>query len=92
MADKSSEKQSGEIAVSIDYLADEHSAPIVTSTGRGSLAKLIKSTALRYGVSVKHLPELAKRLVKEDVNNEIPEETYQQVADLLVAEENLKKK
>ncbi|MEM6712175.1 MAG: EscU/YscU/HrcU family type III secretion system export apparatus switch protein [Pseudomonadota bacterium] len=70
------------IAVALRY-ADDDAAPIVVASGRGSLAERIVAAAEEAGVSIDENPLLASALENVPVDEPIPEELYQAVAEVI---------
>ena len=71
------------VAVALRYDGEAMGAPQVVSAGRGELARKIKKMARRHGIpTVRNVP-LARALVDLDVDQEIPAEFYEPVAELL---------
>ena len=58
-------------------------APQVVASGRGALAEKIVETAREAGVHVMEDPDLLELLAKVPVGDEIPEQLYQAVAEVL---------
>jgi len=61
----------------------EDGAPRVIAKGSGINAEAIISVANESGVYVHQSPELVNLLMQVDLDNEIPPELYQVVAELL---------
>ena len=61
----------------------EDGAPRVIAKGRGINADAMISVANESGVYVHQSPELVNLLMQVDLDNEIPPELYQVVAELL---------
>jgi flagellar biosynthesis protein len=68
-------------AVALEY--GKHAAPVVTATGRGTLAAQIVTEANAQGVPVMRDPELAARLANLPLGASIPREVYVAVAVVL---------
>ncbi len=84
------------IAVAIKYDKDSGGAPEVVAKGNRVWAEKILEAARRYGVPVVRNVPLAQALDKLEVGDEIPEELYEAVAEVLnfvysLAEEQKKK-
>jgi flagellar biosynthesis protein len=71
------------IAVALEYEIGRDSAPRVTATGRGAIAEKIIATAKEHGVAIEGNPLLAEALSGVDVDQEIPEELYRAVAEVI---------
>lgn len=61
----------------------EDGAPRVVAKGSGVSAEAIISLARESGVYVHQSPELVSLLMQVDLDNEIPPELYQAVAEIL---------
>jgi flagellar biosynthetic protein FlhB len=71
------------IAVAIKYDQDEDQAPKVVAKGMRIHAEKIKELAKQYGVPILRNVPLAQALNKLDVGDEIPEDLYEAVAEVL---------
>lgn len=71
------------IAVAIRYRSDEMHAPTIISCGKGITAQKIKQMARRYDIPIVHNIELARALVEVGLEQEIPEEFFEPVAEVL---------
>ena len=71
------------IAVALRYDKDDGGAPEVLAKGQRIHAEKILDAARRYGVPVVRNVPLAQALNKLDVGDEIPEELYEAVAEVL---------
>ncbi|MGL4240400.1 MAG: EscU/YscU/HrcU family type III secretion system export apparatus switch protein [Beijerinckiaceae bacterium] len=70
-----------QIAVALEY--DYAGAPRVTAKGRGEVAKNILALAREHGVAVEENPVLAEALSQVELDEQIPEELYRAVAEVL---------
>ncbi len=70
-------------AAVLKYNTDE-SAPKVVALGKGEIAEKILETAQNNNVPVYENPELAHILNTLSIGDEIPEELYEIVAEILV--------
>lgn len=70
-------------AVALKYVPDERQAPVITAKGKGYVAEEILKKAREYGVPVQQDPSLVEVLSKLDIDQEIPAELYQLVAEIL---------
>jgi len=61
----------------------EDGAPRVVAKGSGITAEAIISLATESGIYVHQSPELVNLLMQVDLDNEIPPELYQAVAEIL---------
>lgn len=73
--------QSKSLAVALQYAAP--SAPRVTAIGRGELARKIIEVGTASGVAISENPELAMALSNVEIDDEIPENLYRAVAEVL---------
>ncbi|WP_456384413.1 EscU/YscU/HrcU family type III secretion system export apparatus switch protein [Desulfolithobacter sp.] len=80
--DKSSRKKS-EKAVALLYDQEKSAAPQVVASGSGLVAQKIIQTARDAGVFIREDPDLVELLANVPVGEEIPEELYRTVADIL---------
>lgn len=71
-----------EVAVALAYRSGE-SAPQVVAKGRGLIAETIISEARTHGIYVHESPELVSLLMQVDLDQHIPPQLYQAVAELL---------
>ena len=71
-----------EIAVALAYRPGE-SAPQVVAKGRGLIAEAIINEARTHAVYVHQSPELVSLLMQVDIDQHIPPQIYQAVAELL---------
>ena len=71
------------IAVALRYEEGEGSAPIVVASGKGSLAERILAAAHDAGVAIEENPMLASALEKAPLDEPIPQELYQAVAEVI---------
>jgi len=70
-------------AVALDYARSAGGAPRVVAKGRGELAERIVELAAEHGVPLETNADLAELLGACDVGDEIPDELYVVVAELL---------
>ncbi|NMO96137.1 EscU/YscU/HrcU family type III secretion system export apparatus switch protein [Paenibacillus lemnae] len=70
-------------AVALKYSPGESEAPIVTAKGQGRLAETILERAKANGVPVQEDAALVEVLSKLDLDQQIPPELYQLVAEVL---------
>lgn len=71
------------IAVAIKYDKEKGKAPRVVAKGHRVHAEKIKELAKQYGVPILRNVPLAQALVKLEIDEEIPEELYEAVAEVL---------
>ncbi len=73
-----------EFAIAIQYDADTMHAPRVVAKGQGYLAMKIREIAIEHGVPILERKPLARALYKlVDIGQEIPEQFYSAVAEIL---------
>ncbi|MCL2425532.1 MAG: flagellar biosynthesis protein FlhB [Oscillospiraceae bacterium] len=73
-------------AVALAYKADEQKAPSVLAKGQDYVAHKIREVAIEHGIQIVENPVLAQSLFATcEINDEIPEDLYQEVADILVS-------
>lgn len=79
-------------AVALKYDQDKNDAPVVVAKGQGYIALKIKEMAASNGVHIVENKPLARSLYSMvAIGQEIPEELYQAVAEILAYVYNLKK-
>jgi len=72
-------------AVALAYKEKEHTAPTVLAKGQDYIAQKIREAAMEHGIQIVENPSLAQSLFAMcEVGDEIPDELYQAVADVLV--------
>ena len=72
-------------AIALKYDEEISSAPVVIAKGQDYIARKIKEIALEYNVQIVENPPLAQSLYAMcEVDDEIPADFYQAVADILV--------
>lgn len=69
------------VAVALEY--DGAAAPRVTAKGRGEVADRIVETARAHGVAVEENAVLAQALSAVELDDHIPQELYQSVAQVI---------
>ncbi|MDO3378018.1 EscU/YscU/HrcU family type III secretion system export apparatus switch protein [Geoalkalibacter halelectricus] len=70
-------------AAALHYDGSGGRAPVVVASGRGAVAERILEKAREAGVQVVEDPDLIEILAQVPVGEEIPEELYQAVAEIL---------
>ncbi|MCV9950589.1 EscU/YscU/HrcU family type III secretion system export apparatus switch protein [Paenibacillus sp. BT-177] len=70
-------------AVALKYTPSESEAPIVVAKGSGRIADSILEKAKEHGVPVQEDAALVEVLSKLDLDEQIPAELYQLVAEVL---------
>lgn len=73
-----------ELAIAIKYDEKEMVAPRIMAKGQRIFAGTIRDFANKFNVPIVQNPPLAWTLVELDVGDDIPEEVYQAVAEILV--------
>jgi len=72
-------------AVALAYKEKEQVAPTILAKGQDYIAHKIRETAMEHGIQIVENPPLAQSLFSMcEVGDEIPDELYQAVADVLV--------
>jgi flagellar biosynthesis protein len=71
------------IAVALEYERGTHDAPRVVATGRGLVAERIIEIARENGVVIEANPMLAEALSGVPLDDSIPHELYQAVAEVI---------
>ena len=74
----------GRAAVAIAYAAGSSEAPVVMAMGVAALARRIETLAQVEGIPIFIDTELTHMFLEVDVGDEIPQGTYEQVAELMV--------
>jgi flagellar biosynthesis protein len=70
-------------AVALKYKRGKDRAPRVTAKGRGRVAEKILELARHHGVTIEKDSTLIDALYRLEINEEIPEDLYQVVAEIL---------
>jgi flagellar biosynthesis protein len=70
-----------DLAVALKY--DGNNAPKVTAKGEGITARQILELAEKHGVPLQNEPELARILAQVPLGDEIPQELYITVAEVI---------
>ena len=74
------------ISVAIKYEKGVQEAPVVIAKGAGNLAFKIREIAKKHDIEIMENKPLARTLYKNvAIDQEVPEEMYQAVAEILVA-------
>ena len=71
------------IAVALEYETGTREAPRVVATGRGLVAEQIMAAARENGVTIEANPMLAEALSGVPLDESIPHELYQAVAEVI---------
>lgn len=69
------------IAVALEY--DGDNAPVVSAHGIGEIAEQIKQIAMEHGVPLQQDNELVEILAQLELGDEIPENLYRAVAEVI---------
>ncbi|KGP73975.1 EscU/YscU/HrcU family type III secretion system export apparatus switch protein [Pontibacillus yanchengensis] len=77
-----SEQQKRKEAVALNYNAEELEAPKVVAKGKGEIASRIEESAKEHEVPIQEDPALVNLLGELDINETIPEDLYQAVAEV----------
>ena len=70
-------------AVSLKYAPESDRAPKVTAKGQGKIAEKIIEIAKENDIYIHEDPDMIEVLSKLDINEEIPQDLYVVVAELL---------
>ena len=73
----------GDKAVALRYKRGNDSAPKVTAKGRGALADKILAVARENNIPIRQDKALLDALYRLEINEEIPEELYRVIAEVL---------
>lgn len=79
------------IAVALEYNEKLHGAPVIISKGMGLYAEQLKEVAKKNHVPIVRNIPLAQALCKLELDDEIPEDLYQAVAEVLSFVHELRK-
>jgi flagellar biosynthesis protein len=71
------------LAAALQYEQDKDKAPRITAKGKGLIAENIIELARKNGIPIQQDPGLVQILCKLDIDEEIPEELYKAIAELL---------
>ncbi|MFC5471995.1 EscU/YscU/HrcU family type III secretion system export apparatus switch protein [Cohnella suwonensis] len=83
MTGNEANKRKPKKAVALQYDPGQSSAPSVIAKGQGVIADEIMRRAQEHGIPVQEDSSLVEVLSKLDLNQEIPPELYQLVAEVL---------
>lgn len=83
MAEPKAPRRGPRSAVAIKYDLAKDRAPRVIARGKGAIADRIMETAREHGIPVHEDPELLEALARLEVQQEIPAELYQVMAEVL---------
>jgi flagellar biosynthesis protein len=79
-------------AIALSYQPDLSDAPAVSAKGKGETAERIIATALEHQIPIQEDSSLVTLLGKLDINEKIPQELYQAVAEVFAFIYQLDKK
>ncbi|WP_456382935.1 EscU/YscU/HrcU family type III secretion system export apparatus switch protein [Persephonella sp.] len=71
-------------AVALRYDREKDRAPKVVAKGKGHIGEKIIQIAKEHNIPIKEDPVLVETLSQIEINQEIPPELYQAVAEILV--------
>ncbi|WP_041082013.1 EscU/YscU/HrcU family type III secretion system export apparatus switch protein [Thermotoga profunda] len=77
------------LAVALGYDPEKFNAPFVIAKGKGEIAEKIINEAEKSGVPIVSSPALVRKLYKLQLLEEIPDDLYVAVAQILVFIQNL---
>lgn len=77
------EQEKQEKAVALKYERGKDPAPRLAAKGRGAVAERILAIARENNIPIKQDKMLVDALYKLDINEEIPEELYRVIAEIL---------
>ena len=84
MADSSDKSEKKRLyAAALRYKMQEDNAPKMVAKGAGRIAERIIALAKEHDIPVREDPELIQALMKLELNQYIPHELYQVVAEVL---------
>ena len=70
-------------AAALQYDRSRHEAPVMVAKGSGAIAEKIIALAEEHGIPMQRDPELLQILMKLELNQEIPENVFHAVAEIL---------
>ncbi|WP_078380912.1 EscU/YscU/HrcU family type III secretion system export apparatus switch protein [Sutcliffiella halmapala] len=70
-------------AVAITYDKVKQAAPVVSAKGRGMIAENIIQEAVKHQIPIQEDPALVELLLELELNETIPEELYEVIAEVL---------
>ena len=79
-----STKPEGQLAVALHYERGKKDAPRVVAKGRGAIGEKIIEIAKAHDIPIEENEVLAGALSKVELGDEIPEELYKAVAEVLI--------
>lgn len=79
-------------SVALKYNKNKDSAPKVIASGKGSIAEKILKKAREENIPIKNDSDIVEVLAKLDIGEEIPEDLYRVIAEILSFVYSLDKK
>lgn len=79
---KNQKEQHRKEAIALGYQSDKHEAPVVLAKGKGLIAENIMEMAKVNEIPIQQDPALLELLGQLNINEAIPEELYQAVAEV----------
>ncbi len=80
------------LAVALGYDPDQFDAPFVIAKGKDEIAQKIIEEAEKNGIPIVSSPELVRKLYQLDILEQIPDDLYFAVAEILVFVQSLKER
>jgi len=78
----SEQKNANKVAVALTYKQNIENAPVVIAKGKGLVAENLIKKAQEHHIPIQEDPSLVSLLSQLDINESIPEELYQAVAEV----------
>ena len=79
----SEDKPKPQLAIALEYEEGTRQAPVVVAKGRGLIAEQIMAVARENGITIEANPMLAEALSGVELDQSIPHELYQAVAEVI---------
>ena len=70
-------------AAALQYDQERHEAPVIVAKGSSAVAERIIALAKKHDIPLQRDPELLQILMKLEINQEIPENVFHVVAEIL---------
>ncbi|WP_010269621.1 EscU/YscU/HrcU family type III secretion system export apparatus switch protein [Paenibacillus senegalensis] len=70
-------------AVALTYVPEQSAAPVISAKGSGEVAEMILKKAREHGIPVQENASLVEVLAQLDLDQQIPQELYSLVAEIL---------
>lgn len=70
-------------AAALQYDQERHEAPVIVAKGSSAVAERIIALAKKHDIPLQRDPELLQILMKLEINQEIPENVFHAVAEVL---------